>query len=151
VRQFMITLQDIEKHNPCQNGLDYIRSCSSLLEAWNKCERSDWLWWVVCKILHPTKEQSITYAQVCTEHVKQLNYAASASDAASDAASAAYVAAYVAASDAANANAYAYAYAYADADVNAYAYAYAYAYADAYRAERKWQCKQIRKIITFNG
>lgn len=160
----MNTIEELKTLNPCFDGFDYARQFTTLKEAWDRCERSDWMWWFVRKILPFTKECAVKYAHRCAEHVKDIknNDATNAADSATYAAAAAAAATYAtyaaAAADAATnaAAAAAYAAVCADACADAAAYAAAAAYAVAYAAtatyavERSWQAEQIREIISFN-
>ena len=145
---------DLKKLNPCESGYKFAKSKNSLLEAWNTCERGDWMLWFAQKLDCPL--QLLTLAKAtCAETVIHLMrdersrnaikvaidfgngiatreelYAAASASAASYAAAAN---AYAADADAANAASYAAANAYAaDADAanaaaNAASYAASYA------------------------
>jgi hypothetical protein len=132
----MNTIEELKTLSPCFDGFDYARQFTTLKEAWDRCERSDWMWWFAGKILPFTKECAVKYAHRCAEHVKDIKnndaygaaytaaatYAANAATAAAYAATAAnYAAAAAANTDAANAATYAAAA--ADACANAAAYA----------------------------
>ena len=165
-----MTHEELAKLYPCKNGLAYARSFSTLAEAWEKCERSDWMWWLLRRKNLTPKNLSIEYGKACAEHVAHLktlsywiagyaaadaaadaaaeNAAAAADAAAENAADAACAAAYAAdavayAADAAYAAAYA---AYA-ADAAYAAAAYAAADAAAYAAELAWQANLLRSLV----
>lgn len=35
----------IRKYSPCIESIQFLHSCTSLADAWNKCPRGDWLLW----------------------------------------------------------------------------------------------------------
>lgn len=121
------TIEDLEAFNPCKDGLEWAKTQPSLPSVWNNCERGDWIWWIVIKVVKPEKEISIKFANFCSERAKKY----------SDAAAASYAIAYAAANPASyDADAASYAITSADAaDTTYYAAAdAAFAYADAYVA-----------------
>lgn len=113
----MKTLTELEQLKPCPDGLAWARQQPSLYDAWENCERSDWMWWLLRKLNKIPKALSVQYAQGCASHVKQLNnwYAAAYTD--DIAAAYASYAAYIAA-----------------------------AYATDSIAERKWQANFLRTL-----
>ena len=145
-------LSEIDQYNPCQEAKIWLSTQTDPQSAWNNCKRGDWLWWIVRKICPPTKEQSILFANNCSNRAKGYTAAAYAADYATYAAAYAAANAANAAYDAANA-AYAAAYAayyaayYAAANAAANAAA-TYAAADK---ENSLQADFIRSIINpFN-
>ena len=46
----MKTTFKIEKYGPCSEGLDYYLSQDSVIEAWENCQRGDWMLWIASKI-----------------------------------------------------------------------------------------------------
>ena len=40
-------------------------------EAWNTCERGDWMWWLIWKTESATKEQSVRFADFCANNAKE--------------------------------------------------------------------------------
>ncbi len=162
----------LKSWEPCKDGLEWGLKQKSLHDVFEKCDRSDWLIWLIRKVDCWDHRQKVQVAVACAERVlkyakcKEAKAAIDAAKAwldnpcektqkaaASAYASAAYAAAYAA--DAAYTAAYAADAAYtaaASAAASAYAsaaYAAAYA-ADAASAsadERKWQADAIRKIV----
>ena len=138
----MITHKELEVLSPCESGLQWASQYSTLHEAWEKCQRSDWMWWLLRKLNKCPKELSIQYSCWCAdsvEHLKSASYSSSyASSYAADAsyASADYAAAHAA--DAANAAAATYA-----AAATSYATSYATFYADA----RSKQADYLHSIV----
>ena len=147
-------------------AVKYVQSCRNYRQAWNKCERGDWMLWIAKKIgiddkilthakylcanqvRHLMKDKrSIAALNACKDYVEgkitreQLDDATAAADAAADA--------YAAAADADDAYAAYAAAAAADDDDDAYA-AYAASAADA--AIRKESLKKsadiCREILT---
>ena len=53
----------------CSNGVTYARKFSTLGEAWDKCERSDWMIWLVRRRKKITKPQAIEIAIECAARV----------------------------------------------------------------------------------
>ena len=155
-----LTKQDILNLNPCRDGLKFAASCDfDAAKIWEKCERGDWLIWLLRKTRQMDKPTAVKIAVACAGHVLKLyesknpNYkrprlaiaayafAANAADAAAEAADASAYAAYAFAAASADAAAEAaYFAASADADASADASAEA-------AAERKWQADAIRKIM----
>ena len=149
----MKTINELAELQPCHNGLEWARKQPSLKEAWNTCERSDWMWWLASNLQVP-REISVKYANFCANTVTHFKHAtANAADRAAYAANAtAYAAKATAyAADAAKAAVYA-ANAAANA-ANAAAYDAAKAAYDAakaaaaYDATRKQQADFIRTIF----
>ena len=40
--------------NPCEDGLKFAESFKTLQEAWDKCERGDWMLWLLGKLSGPS-------------------------------------------------------------------------------------------------
>lgn len=127
----MKTIEELESLNPCPEALEWAKQQPSLYVAWEVCERSDWMFWLLYKLKLTPKELSVTYSRQCAEHVSHLNDCAVtyAADAAYDA--------YVAT----NAIYAAYAAAVAAA-------AAAAAYVANADAERKWQSNLLRTLVS---
>ena len=45
----MITHKELEALKPCEEGLDFAKQYPTLQEAWEKCTRSHWMWWLLQK------------------------------------------------------------------------------------------------------
>jgi len=58
---------------PCRDGLAWGLKQKSLYDVYRKCERSDWLLWLISKSNPLTKEQAVRIAIACAERV--LKYA----------------------------------------------------------------------------
>ena len=117
----MITKEQFLALDPCQRSLNFINSCDSLSDAWNKCARSEWMLWLLTKGNLATKEQTANLAKQFVEHVKHLdNYWSELATA--------YAAGYTAA---------------CAADYAAHAAGYGADYAK----ECAWQCDIIRATI----
>ena len=150
----MKTINELAELQPCHNGLEWARKQPSLKEAWNTCEKSDWMWWLASNLQVP-KEISVKYANFCANTIAHLKHAAAdaadrAANAAANAANAANAASAADAADAAANASYTAANAAANAAADAAAYADAYAdatYAAAYTAARKQQADFIRTIF----
>ena len=41
---------EIEKYNPCIEAVDYRSKFNTFEEAWNNCERGDWMLWIAQKV-----------------------------------------------------------------------------------------------------
>jgi len=168
-----MNLQDLKELKPCNEGLEFVKNSKSLLDAWNTCERGDWMLWIAKRL--GCDLQTLTLAKgLCAKTVYKLmkdnrsrkavrvaiafglgkatieELKVTAADA-----YAAYAAAAVA-YEASAAVAYDVATAY-DASATAYAYAaydasYTDAYADAAAAAKKKNQKQTaaicRKVLT---
>ena len=46
-----MTIQEFcEKHNACREGREWaLANCNSMQEAWDKCDRPDWLIWIATR------------------------------------------------------------------------------------------------------
>ena len=61
----------LKKLAPCESGYKFAQSKNSLLEAWNTCERGDWILWLAQKLGCPL--QLLTLAKgKCAETVLHL-------------------------------------------------------------------------------
>lgn len=169
---------EIEKFDPCREGLDFRKEFETFEEAWNACERGDWMLWIAAKL--EVDIRILTLAKgLCANTVRHL-MKDERSIAAVDAAIAfgngeideneletasAYADACAADADASAASAYAasfaayaasfadvaYAYAasaYAAADAAAAASAYAAACAAAKKQNQKQTADICREVLT---
>lgn len=41
---------EIEKFNPCEDALEFRKQYPSFKEAWNNCQRGDWMIWIAKKL-----------------------------------------------------------------------------------------------------
>lgn len=64
-----MTHQDLEKLKQCDDYLVYVKQFSSLEEAWNKSERSDWMWGFLRRTKRMSRKLPALYAQKCIEHM----------------------------------------------------------------------------------
>jgi hypothetical protein len=62
-----MTVTQLRELNPCEDVLDFVRSCRSLAVAWEKCERADWMIWLLSRLKKIPKEVSITFARYCSD------------------------------------------------------------------------------------
>lgn len=100
----MKTIKELESLHPCNNGLEWAKQQKSLHAAWEICEKSDWMWWILQKLDKTPKELSIRYSRQCVDHAttqKNYRYAEAAACAAIEATTesatyAAYAATYAA-------------------------------------------------------
>jgi hypothetical protein len=160
----------LKSWEPCKDGLEWGLKQKSLADVFDKCDRSDWLIWLIRKVDCWDHRQKVMVAVACASHVlkyakckeakaaidaakawldnpcEKTQKAASAAYAASAASAAASASAAYAAASAADAYAAASAASAAASASAAYADASA-AYADASADERKWQSNAIRKIV----
>ena len=112
-----MTTKRLDKFRPCSDAREWMRTQKNATEAWNNCERGDWMLWIAKKLNADDRKLTMAKA-MCTKQVEhlmedqrskdaiqaciyyfnglitreQLNAAAAAADAA--AAYAAYAAAY---------------------------------------------------------
>ena len=49
----MKTTEDLKQLAPCEYGYKFAQSKNSLIEAWNTCERGDWMLWFAQKLNCP--------------------------------------------------------------------------------------------------
>ena len=148
----MISLEQFLKLKPCKIACDWALAQPSLAIAWDTCDNSGWMWWLIMQLPLSTKSLSVAYANGCANHVKHLTNAV-ATNASANAAASADASAYAYAADAyaasTNASAYAAAKAYASAYASAYTYATAatvYTYA-GFNIECKWQADFLRTLV----
>jgi hypothetical protein len=161
----------IEKLNPCNDAIIYVSNQKNPSEAWQNCERGDWMLWLAKKVNVDDKKLTMAKA-MCAKQVEHLmrdqrsknalqacfNYVngkitREQLNAAADAAAAAVAYAAYAAADAAAAAYAAYAAADAAADAATAAYAaaaaaYAAAAADARMASLKKSADICREYLT---
>jgi hypothetical protein len=50
-----------QKFNPCREGLKYYKSKASFEEAWNDCERGEWMLWMAAKL--KVDDRTLTWAK----------------------------------------------------------------------------------------
>lgn len=166
-------LKELKKFQPCEDGYAFaVKHKGNFVNIWNKCERSDWLIWLLRRYELINKVHSVKIAIACAEPVLKIYEAKHPNDnrprKAIEAAkawlenpndktlnaAAAYAAAYADDSAAAAASYAAAAAAYADdsaayaaAAASAASYADYYAYSQELKACRKKQCDIIRSIV----
>ena len=121
---------NICKYHPCYEAIDYYRSKASFKDAWNDCQRGDWMLWISQRlgvdVRLLTKAKALCAKTV--EHLMMNQRSKVAVQAALDFADGKIdrkelYAAYIDAVDAADAAAYAAAADAVDADADAAAYA----------------------------
>jgi hypothetical protein len=62
---------DIKQFHPCGEGLEYYETNSSFEEAWNDCERGDWMLWIAKKL--EVDDRLLTKAKaLCANTVRHL-------------------------------------------------------------------------------
>ena len=127
----------------CKSAVEWIGD-KTKEQAWNECERGDWLWWYLRIKELVTKEQSVMFAKFCAERAAGwaagAALAAEAAERAAEVAERAALAAELAAEWAAEAA--------ERAALAAEAAGWAAGW-DAEAAERKKQADFIRSIIKF--
>jgi len=150
----------LKELNPCESGYKFAKSKKSLIEAWNTCERGDWMLWFASKLECPLRllilakgksaetvihlmqddrsrqavEVAIDFGNGVASHKKLDAAADAAKDAAADAFAADYAAYYAANCTADDAAYAAYSAAAAAADAAACDAYYAADYAADYAA-----------------
>ena len=67
----MKTNIDLKKLAPCESGYKFAASKNSLIEAWNTCERGDWLLWFAQKLGCPLQLLTLAKGR-CAETVISL-------------------------------------------------------------------------------
>ena len=165
--------EKLEKLSPCKEAIAFCRQFKTYKEAWQNCERGDWMLWLAARlkvderklflasgkcaetVIHLMKDQrSRDGVQAAIDYGNGLinkNQLENAAYAAASAADAAYAAAYAAyAADAADAAAYAASA--ADAAYAAFAAAAYAAYAayDAASAATSAAAKKNNQLLTAN-
>jgi hypothetical protein len=95
-----ITIEDILKLEPCEEGVAFLNEFSSPKEAWEACEDPQHLFWALRKLKLIPKETSVKLARIFAERAKKFAENADAANYAAwdayAAARAAYFAAYAA-------------------------------------------------------
>lgn len=62
---------EIDKFNPCRDGVDFRKRFKTFEEAWNACERGDWMLWIAAKL--EVDIRILTLAKgLCANTVKHL-------------------------------------------------------------------------------
>ena len=129
----------IERFDPCSDAVVWLESNNfkDMNQAWNKCERDDWMMWTLREINYQDKNTLINLACDFAERVLPIFERAYPND--TRPRNAIQVARDVVAGKKTRQDAATYAATYAATHA-------AYATHATY-AERKWQAKQIRKYI----
>ena len=71
MKNLKITIENLKELAPCESGYKFAKSKNSLIEAWNTCERGDWLLWFAQKLGCPL--QLLTLAKAtCAATVTHL-------------------------------------------------------------------------------
>jgi len=52
-------IADLEKLNACSEAVAYARGFSTLQDAWNACERGDWMLWLVGHTMNRRDEKEL--------------------------------------------------------------------------------------------
>ena len=68
----MKPIEELRSLNPCKDGLEWAKQQPSLAEAWDTCQRSDWMWWLLMNINKCPRKLSIQYSKWCADSVKHL-------------------------------------------------------------------------------
>lgn len=120
----MKDLNELLLYNPCKEGLAYVRyeHNGNLQEAWESCERLDWMLWFISR-KPENKKVMIQFAKDCAKHVEHLDN-------------------YYSREAAIYAATYAVTYA-----VNYATYAVTYAANTTYDIERSWQISHLKSLI----
>lgn len=64
-------ITDLKELNPCEDGYKFAQSKNSLIEAWNTCERGDWMLWFAQKLDCPVELLTLAKGK-CAETVAHL-------------------------------------------------------------------------------
>ena len=64
-------ITDLKQLKPCEGGYEFAKSKNSLLEAWNTCERGDWMLWFAEKLDCPLQLLTLAKGR-CAETVIHL-------------------------------------------------------------------------------
>jgi hypothetical protein len=62
---------EIEKLGACESGLAFVKSCASYKEAWETCQRGDWMLWIAQK-LNVDLLKLTTAKALCANTVRHL-------------------------------------------------------------------------------
>lgn len=62
----------IYDYGPCEEAREWLRGFNTLSEAWEKCERSDWLIWALWKISGVEKAAWVRIAIACAARVLKI-------------------------------------------------------------------------------
>ena len=57
-----------EQKDACNDGVQFASQFSSMHEAWEKCERGDWMMWAARRLNLLSKKQSVKLAIAFAEH-----------------------------------------------------------------------------------
>ena len=64
-------ITDLKQLEPCENGYKFAQSKNSLIDAWNTCERGDWMLWFAQKLNCPLQLLTLAKGR-CAETVMHL-------------------------------------------------------------------------------
>lgn len=67
----MKTTNEIEKYNPCKEAIFFRNKYKTFKEAWDNCNRGDWMLWIAYQVV--VDKRILTYAKaLCAETVIHL-------------------------------------------------------------------------------
>ena len=127
-----MTTKRLDKFRPCSDAREWMRTQKNDTEAWNNCERGDWMLWIAKKLNADDRKLTMAKA-MCTKQVEHLMEDQRSKDAIQ---ACIYYFNGLTTREQLNAAADAAAYAAADADAYAADAAYAAAYTAAAYAAR---------------
>ncbi len=67
-----LLVEDILAHDPCREGLKYARKFGSIAEAWEACDRGDWMVWLLQERGLMDKRTSVSLAIKFAERVLHI-------------------------------------------------------------------------------
>ena len=56
----------------CKEGVEFALQFKSMKEVWEKCERGDWMIWILRQINKWTQEEKVEIAFACASHVLKI-------------------------------------------------------------------------------
>ena len=65
--------KQLKDWNACQEGYDWaVSTCKTMATVWEKCQRGDWMVWLLCKDGTWTQQDKVRISVACAEHVLPL-------------------------------------------------------------------------------
>ena len=66
-----MTTKRLDKFRPCSDAREWMRTQKNATEAWNNCERGDWMLWIAKKLNADDRKLTMAKA-MCTKQVEHL-------------------------------------------------------------------------------
>jgi len=65
-------LKYIKHFKPCSESIEFLKTTKTLEEAWNKCNKISWIFWILDKFSFINEKELIVFAIDCIKHIQHL-------------------------------------------------------------------------------